>query len=146
MEDRGKTPMISAREASEPTWVTAVEWGAVLAFTVIFVDYFVADRLSERGAKGYGCLVTVLPFIVCALAVKEVRDKKSGGKIGFSMAFAVSLFTGLVVATINVVWWLSINPIDPAMSVAEQALVLVVVQTAPLLLFSAIIGLALRRK
>jgi hypothetical protein len=67
----------------ESVLLTPLEWGAIYSLTYIVIEYFLVDSLSEWAIEAFYNFSWIFSIIYLILAVKEARDKKYNGTIGF---------------------------------------------------------------
>lgn len=131
---------------SEPIWVSPLEWGGILALVEIAMDFFLSEHFTERGDAAFGCFMLFAPLLIFFLVVKEARDKKMNGSLGFFQGLALAIGTGLIVATVTTTWYTAMGLSGPDMSVAESAFASIFIQMLIYCVFSVICAATMKRR
>jgi hypothetical protein len=129
----------------ESILLTPLEWGLIYSLTFIVIEYFLVDHLSEWAIEAFYNLNWIFSIIYLILAVKEARDKKNNGTIGFWKGVFIAISTGLVITIVNIVWSLLIYPIDPSYTIDEIVIMKFVYEMGIFIVLSLIIGIAMKR-
>ncbi len=127
--------------ANESIWFRPLEWGVVFSFIVIFMEYFVVPEMTETATVAFYNYGFLAAFVVLILAVKEVRDKKLGGTIGYWKGVLIAVFTGLVIAITTGIWGYIMYQNDPEFGMKEAIVVQMFFYTG----FALILGIAMKR-
>ena len=127
--------------AKESIWLIPLEWGTIFSFLIIIMEYFVVVEMTETAAAAFYDYGFLAAFVVLILAIKEVRDKKLGGTIGYWKGVLIAVLTGLVIAIITAIWGYIMYPYDPEFGIEESIFIQMFSYTG----FALIIGIAMKR-
>lgn len=131
--------------AKESVFLTPLEWGAIYSLTYIVIEYFLVGSFSEWAIEAFYNFSWIFSIIYLILAVKEARDKKYNGTIGFWKGLFIAVCTGLVITILNTIWGLLMHPIDPSFAKDEIVIMTFFSQMGVFIVLSIIIGIAMKR-
>ena len=127
--------------AKESIWFSPLEWGAIFSFLIIIMDYFVVPKMTETAATAFYSYGFLAAFIVLILAVKEVRDKRLNGVIGYWKGVLIAVFAGLVIAFMTAIWGYIMYPYNSEFGVEESIIIQASIYTG----FALVLGVAMKR-
>ncbi len=128
---------------SEPAWISALEWGLMCSLSFCLTDFFLADLLSEGSHETLAVMRAVAPTAASFLAVREIRNKKGGGRITFAGAFIGSMATSFVISVMFAAYTYWMWP--PEMTAGETFVTLLLSDMLLACVSSIVLSVALRR-